>query len=769
MFKRFTGGNRRFVRLLGFFVLLSLLRIGFTAMLKCRQKDNNDYPYEYNKNTSTITPLTRVPENKVANSQPEHFSSAEEQIIHLIRELSGEQKFKLIAQISSILSKTSSNFPSLNEPGLQVNKINGIFHITLDANEIHLTEISKILQKIELLYFPGSIASLELMNLPVEQSDALIIGRIFRKQSNISKLSLVNCTLNENVEKENFYKSFSFLFLEHLKIKECSGIEEILTNIQKSITNLTFNCNEVSFDFLNLTQLFEEMQDLESLTLEYNEIKKEGFDIFFQFISHLPKLIKLSLIDENVIEMSIAFLNANEFNAPLESLTLSNDPENVYTKDISPLGKLKSLKHLRLPFDIFLNHKLDTFISYLTKQTNLETFSIVERKLKSPLKIKSPPSRCDVLLDLSDIKYKFTGKLTTNQIQRITNLSVDNDCNYNTMSAIKKSGYLPKLRQLTWNHEQINLLPSVLTKCRSIDTLVIESKAFNQKNCDKLSADKIFLKNLQILRVHFTNQSTSEYELATDFIIFHYWIKSLQIYSSQFDFIEQLSDKIREKKIIFPNLEHFKVSQLKGESIFAFYNCLKSMPNIKEVWVFYSSYCEEIIHPEFVHWIHQFSENKIFFHKEKKVYWERERPFTPIILTPLPIEKLFLAPIEINCSCAGLMSLLFPNVPLLKTLHLLKLNSYNMKIVVDSLKWFPNLRHLRIIDCLVDELLIEGLINELKDLKWFSLLEVRSMPKQSHLYEPLSRMKLAFLIKIDLEWNPKDENNNSKVKRKIKN
>ena len=752
MLKCFTSGNRLFARLLGFSFLLSLLQNGSTAVSQNKQKDDLN-SLKFNRNKSAKFQSTRIFTNSEYKQQVKRSSPTDKRITHLIKDLSEEPKFRFVDQFSSILSEISTDSPSLNEPGLHVNKIDGLYHITLDANVIHLTETNRLLQKIERLYFFNSIIDLKLMNLPIEQSDALIIGSIFRKQSNISKLSWINCTISENVEKEKFYKSFSLLSLDHLEIRDCNGIEGILIYSQKFFTTLILDSNKKYWDFTRLTQLLRGAQDLQSLTLDYNEIRTEGFDIFFQFISQLPNLKKLSLINHYVINSFLKLLKWNEFNTPLESLILSCNSDNIYTRNIGTLSKLESLKYLELPFDVFLDHKVGSFINYLTNQTCLKTISIQKKRITSPLKLNFPPSGSDIVLDLSGIRYHFYKQLNISQMKRVTNLFIDNHFNFKTILSIENPDCLYELRKVTWNSDQVYFFPMIMSKCLSIDSLYTSSNVFNQLNCQQLLTDKILLMDLKLLQINFHVKSTIENQCIIHFILSHYWIKTLNIYALSFDFIEQFSEKILERRITFSNLQLLKVAQLKGENIFAFYNCLKSMPNIKEVRVHYSSSCEEIVNPGFNNWVKDCEERKKEFYNDDKTYLEEERPFSPVHLVPLPIEKLFLIPNVFGSSCVGLLSLLFPNVPLLRTLYLSKFSIFDMKIAIDSLKMFPNLRHLRLIDCLVNELIIENLINEIKRLKWFSFLEVRSRLGQDDLYKPLVALKLPFLMRVNLNWS----------------
>lgn len=207
------------------------------------------------------------------------FFAVEDRIREYLQNLK-ERKENSTGQLPIYNPFIFEEFSFQSASGLQMQVIENFYRIKLDGFGIDLARVNEYLHLINSQCFPHTIVELELLNLPIRQADSEAIGQIFRGQSNLKRLAVMNFTLNENVYKEQFYNNFTYLSLSHLKLKGCSGVEEILLRINGSLEALIPEDNEMYCNFDWLARLILLFTSLNCLVVNRNKIISFGFERF---------------------------------------------------------------------------------------------------------------------------------------------------------------------------------------------------------------------------------------------------------------------------------------------------------------------------------------------------------------------------------------------------------------------------------------------------------------------------------------------------------
>lgn len=594
--------------------------------------------------------------------------------------------------------------------GLQINKVQNRLSIKLEGSEINLIEISEHLYSIYLCGLSYSISDLSLSNLPISEIDAKRILKIFESHPKIEAVSIKNCAFEKELE---FFSSLPSFSLNRLELNGCSsGIEEILIKCDKSLEILKLENNEISFDFGHLASLLEKFTSLRCLILSFNQIRFSNFEVFFNLISSLQALIELNLCNDGVLASFLKLLSLANFDFKLECLTLAQQTNN-FSCNLAPLLKLKSLKSLCLPVELF-NASNTALTSFLQQQPSaLKSISAVKKNCENYYyQFKYPKISYFLIFDLQNVNFPVALPQNLNQLKGTTKLVVNDFPDNGLTSLLNSLESLPNLAELEWRTFP-NIAHDLFTnKCPNLKSLVISGSSFANLMQSNLPT-RIIFPNLQNFDIYCETMLKWNIEFS-DFFSNNPGIKSL---ATREIILEDFSECL--KQILKINVEEWFVHVLKVKDIAFISSCLTCMPKLKKLHL-------------------------CFWLEDAALIPENSICQMLTRIEELIVDKFYKSKITSS------LSVLLNNMPLLKILTVKCLTIEEFEMIVNSLKMFPNLRQLRIINCQLNPELIAKLFDALRTLNYLTILEVES--KESQDFSQLITLKNRFLKKSFLNF-----------------
>ena len=740
----FSSSGKVFTRLLGFAFLLRLLKVTSTTAFQSQQGVQNEQ--DMNENTKQSLSETYLDESTI--KQWRTLSLADIQLSEFQWQLDLRQKSRLNPKNElKVTSKFESKFKPLfpdavnivefltnEESGIHLINENGKDHIKLNGFQIDLSKLTDYFYLIVSFYPIRYFDELTLMNLPLTQSAADAIGVILTDQILMKRLTISNCVLHKEVNKNSFYEYFSLPSLSHLKLVGCKGIERILPRINDSLEALILEDNEMEIDFGQLTELISRFKNLNQLSVNRNGILTYGFDNFFDFVYSKLELASLSLINDGIFTSFIEKLCVSKPNSSVKTLTISYATDNSDLCSMRDLDKFRSLEKITLPHEIFNESFFPSLTSYFKGQHKLKSVAVLKNSLKEIVPFKIVEGAEKVLFDLRNIKFGLTSKTSFRQKQKFTSVFVDEIFKWDEKRCSSSFLKLPEMRKLQCYSPDGATLKAFIKSTSKLETLIVRCDNLSGYVRNALSLDDYTIPTLNCLEIHRENRRIEKEDLEgiVLFILHNQSIVNLTFYfahSTIFDKMSSLAN-LNQKKY---SIEEFTVYRVKLGDLECFFDCLSYMPKLR---ILNASYVSE--------------SRKIVFRN-------------PPNLVPLKIEQLVIEfhSIKTKDSKGSKMSgyssnpnLLLPllqNAPQLRVLTVKNLEERNLIEVIESLHKVPNLMHLKIISCGATTGTIQLLIEQLMSLQWFSQLDVH-FDKKDHCYKRLSKLNLPFQGKINLNY-----------------
>lgn len=215
-------------------------------------------------------------------------------------------------KLSNLYFAISSRFLPYNSAGLQVAITNAQLSILFDGSKIPPDQITGHLDLIYLFGLSYPVYKLSLSNLSISKFDGEIIDKIINEHSKLKHFSIRDC----NFEDENeFCTDLPNLSLTYLELTNCSVVvERILKRLDStSLESLKLTGNKMKMNFYDLTRLLDTFININCLIINNNSIDPSCFEFFYVYISQLPKLTELCLINDGVNEPFIKLLSEGDF------------------------------------------------------------------------------------------------------------------------------------------------------------------------------------------------------------------------------------------------------------------------------------------------------------------------------------------------------------------------------------------------------------------------------------------------------------------------
>ena len=729
----FTNSGRIITRILSFAFLFRLLRVTSTTVFQSqRDIQNENHPSEeIGYNSSKTLDESIFKQWKTSSLAYGQLSEFQQQLCLRQKEKLNtnygskfrsifESKFKLLFPDAVDIE----NFLKNGESGIHLIKENGRDHIKLNGFEIDLSMLTDYFYLIVSFHPIRYFDELTLMNLPLTQSTSLAIGAIFTDQIHLKRLIISNCVLHKDVNKDSFYESFSHLFLSHLKLVGCKGIESILQRINDSLVALILEDNEMEIDFGQLTELISRFKNLNQLSVNRNGILTYGFDNFFDFVYSKLELVNLSLINDGIFSRFIEKLSESKTNISVKTLTISYATDNSDLCSMRDLDKFRSLEKIILPHEMFNESFFPSLALYFKGQHKLKSIGALKNSSKENIPFKMVKGAEKVLFDLRNIRYYLLPGTTLKQMERMTSKYIDENSKWDETRCSSSFLKMPEMKKLRCYSPDGATLKAFINSTAKLESLSVECKSLTQLVSKASSPSDYIIPTLKCLEIYRKGHYINEENEIILFVLHNPSIVDLKIHFAHSTIFDKMSSLSNSKKIRY-NIEEFTVQRVKLGDLECFFDCLSYMPKLKILNATYLSDSNQRLSKR------------------------------PPRLIPLKIEQLVIDLHFENTPIQNILLTLLKNSPQLRVLTVKNLHVDDFNGLIRSLHYIPNLIHLKIINCNVTIKTIGLLIKELESLKWFSHLDVQPISRQWYFYGKLKKMELSFPGKINLNYKDK--------------